>query len=151
MRTPAESMPDLSFQSMGRQQGFTLLEVLAAFVIFALSVAVIFEIIAHSARNTRNAEINTTVALLAQSKLDMLGVEAPLQPGQTSGEFNDRYRWLLNIQPLAGGATFASGPELNDVDGLELLQVDLVVSWGDMDNERSAQFLTLRANPLENP
>ena len=28
-----------------RQQGFTLLEVLAAFVIFALSVAVIFEII----------------------------------------------------------------------------------------------------------
>lgn len=131
-----------------RQRGFTLLEVLSAFVVFALSLTMVLEIISLSVRNTGLAEDYTEVALLAQSKLDMLGVEEPLVIGQDSGEFADGlYRWNLDVSPYEE----AEGEFLlaEDVDAIELLKADLEVLWGDPPRERSARFSTLRATPVE--
>ena len=51
----------------GRSRGFTLLEVMLAFVIFALSFATVLEILAGSMRSVGRANDDTEVALLAQS------------------------------------------------------------------------------------
>lgn len=52
------------------QGGFTLLEVLLAFLVFALSFAVTLEILTGSIRNTARAREYTEATLIAQSLMD---------------------------------------------------------------------------------
>ena len=124
------------------QAGFTLIEVMAAFAIFAVLFGVMLQILSTSISNTRRSGDFTQAALLAQSRLDMVGIEALPQPGRYSGEFNDRYRWEMVIEPYFieddRGVTFDDLP-------IDLYYVALTVFWGDGANERSATFETLRS------
>ncbi len=127
---------------MRAQAGFTLIEVMAAFAIFAVLFGVMLQILSTSISNTRRSGDFTQAALLAQSRLDMVGIEALPQPGRYSGEFNDRYRWEMVIEPYFieddRGVAFDDLP-------IDLYYVALTVFWGDGANERSATFETLRS------
>ena len=87
-----------SFTALPRHSGgFTLLEVMLAFVIFALSFATVLEIMAGSMRSVRRASDDTQVALLAQSIIDLVGTEIPIEEGQFNGTDMDRYDWSMGI------------------------------------------------------
>ena len=62
-------------------RGFTLLELLLAFVVFALSFATVLEILSGSMRNTVRARHYSEAALTAQSIMDQVG----LAPGEGAG------------------------------------------------------------------
>ncbi len=64
-----------------RSRGFTLLEVLLAFVIFAMSFAVVLQILSGSIRNTMRSKQYTEIALIAQSVMDTVGLDVPLEAG----------------------------------------------------------------------
>jgi len=125
-----------------RQAGFTLIEVMAAFAIFAVLFGVILQILSTSISNTRRSGDFTQAALLAQSQLDMIGIESLPQPGQSSGRYNDDYSWELIIEPYRipddRGVTFEDLP-------IDLYYVGLTVFWGEGRFERSALFETLRS------
>ena len=128
--------------------GFTLLEVLLAFVIFSISFAVVLQIISGSVRNTMRSKQYTEVALIAQSVMDTVGLDIPLEAGtEASGEAGD-YNWQLTIyefeQPEGPQADYDS-LLLAELSGIELLQVELFVSWGDPSDERSRRFSTVKA------
>ena len=57
--------------SARRSGGFTLLELLLAFMVFALSFATVLEILSGSMRNTVRARHFTEAALTAQSIMDL--------------------------------------------------------------------------------
>ncbi|MBT8073475.1 MAG: prepilin-type N-terminal cleavage/methylation domain-containing protein, partial [Xanthomonadales bacterium] len=78
-------------------QGFTLLEVMLAFVIFALSFATVLEIVAGSMRSVRRASDDTEVALFVQSIVDLVGNEIPIEEGQYGGTGMNRYEWQLEL------------------------------------------------------
>ena len=80
-----------------RQQGFSLIELVAAFVVFAIGFGVLMGILSASIRNTRLAADYTQAALWAQSQLDIVGIGEKLEPGRKSGRFDDRFRWELDI------------------------------------------------------
>ena len=125
--------------------GFTLLEVLLAFVIFALSFAVVLEIISGSIRNTVHAKEYTEVALIAQSVMDQVGLDIPLESGtRSSGEVGD-YRWELEINPFEGIAEAPRITELEEQTGIELLEVEFIITWGRFPRERSNRFTTVKA------
>ena len=127
------------------QQGFTLLEVLLAFVVFALSFTVVLEILSGSMRNTVRAREYTEVALIAQSALDQVGLDIPLEEGsQAAGEAGN-YQWEVQIYPFAGSAQNARSLELSELTGVELLEVECVVSWGESPRDRTMRFATVRA------
>lgn len=127
-----------------RSGGFTLLELLLAFLVFALSFATVLQILSGSMRNTVRARAFTEAALTAQSVMDQLGVEIPIQAGiATEGESGD-YRWFLEIFPYEGAGD-AQSVELAELTGIELLQIDLQVSWGEPPREQSSEFSTVRA------
>lgn len=128
--------------SVRRQAGFTLIEILAAFLIFALSFAVIMQIMSSSLRNTRIAGDLTQAALHAQSKMDMLGIDAPVEEGSASGEFDQRYRWDLQIEPYNIADERGIDPETIPVD---MFWVALTVYWQKGAREESADFVTLYA------
>lgn len=128
-----------------RQSGFTLLEILAAFVIFAVAFTATMQIVSGSVRNTARSAEYTQAALWAKSKLDAVGLDPPLEDTIERGDFDDDYRYEMDIQliELVRDSEFT-----NPVD-LELYRVDLKVLWGEGGNERSAVFSTMRSKMPE--
>lgn len=128
-----------------RQGGFTLLELLLAFMVFALSFATVLEILSGSMRNTVRARHFTEAALTAQSIMDQVGVVIPLEDGlQLDGEVGE-YRWELQIYAYEGGENELDTIAMAELTGIALLQVDLYVSWGEPPAEQTRRFSTLKA------
>ena len=126
-------------------RGFTLLELLLAFLVFALSFATVLQILSGSMRNTVRARQFTEAALTAQSVMDQLGLEIPIQAGfATEGE-SGGYQWQLEIVPYEGGQQGMHDVELAELTGIELLQIDMEVRWGEPPRQQSAEFSTVRA------
>jgi general secretion pathway protein I len=125
--------------------GFTLLEVLLAFVIFALGFATVMEILSGSIRNTVRAREYSEIALIAQSVMDQVGLEIALEQGTSaSGESGD-YTWDLTVDSFDDPTGEVDSVQLAQITGIELLRVDLVISWGDSSRERHREFSTVKA------
>ena len=129
-------------KKMQKQNGFTLLEILVAFTLLAAMFATIMEIIAGSAKNTIKASQNTQIAMLAQSKMDELGLFEVLEEGTTSGEFNENSSWVLEIFPYD---VPYEGDINQDFSVVELMQVSLTITTGRHNKEQITEFNTLRA------
>jgi general secretion pathway protein I len=127
------------------QQGFTLLEVLLAFLVFALSFAVTLEILTGAIRNTARAKEQTEASLIAQSLMDQVGFDIPLSSGASFEGDEGNYRWQIEIFPYEGSADNARSIELMDIVGLDLLEVECVVSWGEGERVRTQVFSTVKA------
>ena len=125
-----------------KQQGFTLLEILVAFTLLALTFATIMEIISGSAKNTVKATQNTKIAMLAQSKMDELGLFEVLEEGSSQGDFDDTTSWSLEITPYDVPYEGDIGQEFTAV---ELMQVKLIVSSEIGSKQYEHEFNTLRA------
>lgn len=143
-----------------RARGFSLIEMIAAFLVFAIGIGVLMEILATSMHSARKSSDYTMAALWAQSKLDTVGVGEPLEAGQSNGRFDDNYTWDLDVQqvdPAAvepppqaslAGNPGRAGEQQNagnvkgvsasnaglgggiDVAPFDLYRIDLTVSWG---------------------
>ena len=131
--------------SMRRSGGFTLLELLLAFMVFALSFATVMEILSGSMRNTVRARHYTEAALTAQTVMDQVGVEIPVEPGFTMSGESGGYRWELEIYDYEGAESESNAVELAELSGIVLLQVDLYVSWGEPPRDQSRRFSTVKA------
>lgn len=125
-----------------REGGFTLIEVMAAFMVFALLFGVVLQILSTSVGNTRLSSEYTQAALWAQSKLDVLGLEAMLEPGVTQGQFDDRYSWTMEVSETEVVDERAVG--LEDELPIALYHVRLLIEWGE-GGRRQAEFETLRS------
>lgn len=129
----------------GAQRGFTLLELLLAFVVFALSFAVVLEILSGSMRNTVRARHYSEAAMTAQSIMDQVGLEIPLEQGtRLSGE-SGSYRWELDILPYEFLSDGPGMTGIQDVERTELLEVYLVLHWGEPPRDQTREFTTVKA------
>ena len=80
------------------QQGFTLIEVLVAFMILTLSLSVLFRIYSGGLTNVAVAGDYAQAVLVAESQLAAVGRSEPLLVGQTDGESGDRFQWRRIIE-----------------------------------------------------
>ena len=160
-----------NYSSPQRVSGFSLIEMIAAFLIFSIAVGVQLQVLTTSMQTTRSSEAYTMAALWAQSKLDVVGVGERIKPGHSSGEFRAGYTWEMDITqvdpsgieppPPIGGAIAGLGPNQQvaaaqqvglgggiEVSPIEIYQVDLTMHWGSRGRENTSTFSTLRAvNP----
>jgi len=79
------------------QKGFSLLEVLAAFVILALVATALFRLFGGAMGNAGVAEDASRAVLVAQSRLD--AARGELKAGSTSGIEQDKYAWTTRVEP----------------------------------------------------
>lgn len=130
-----------------RSGGFTLLEVLLAFVIFAISFAVVLQILSGSIRNTMRSKQYTEIALIAQSVMDTVGLDVPLEAGTEAGGESGEYKWYLQVYEYVPteDETGVDTMMIAEITNIELLQVELVLTWGDPADERSRRFSTVKA------
>ena len=123
------------------QQGFSLLEVLVAFVLLSFSLAVILQIFSGSLRNVSAADNYTQAMVLADAKLAALGSELPLTIGETGGE-SGNFRWLLTVRPYEyRDETAQQSLERTD---WQLLDVTISVHWQQGARQPQFNLRTLR-------
>ena len=128
-----------------RAGGFTLVEVLLAFVVFAISFTVVLEILSGSMRNTARAKDYTEVALIAQSVMDEVGLEVPLESGAASNGESGDYQWELRISPYTGDTGQDKGVDLSAMTGIELLEIEVTIDKKDDPRQQSDRFSSVRA------
>jgi general secretion pathway protein I len=109
------------------QRGFTLIEVVVAFALLAMAMALLLGTLTGAARQVRWASDAGRASLHAQSLLDQTGMGEVLQPGRSDGTFEDgRYRWTLSVEPFADLPASQAGV---DPFAPRLLRLALAVQW----------------------
>ena len=119
--------PPLFLASTCRQRGFTLLEVLIAIAILAISLSAIFGSQAQSLSLATEAQFNIYAATLAKAKLaEYESGITPLENGD--GDFGDDfpgYTWKVEVQEADLQDILPSLADLGD----PLLRLEITVSW----------------------
>jgi general secretion pathway protein I len=115
----------------GRESGFTLIEVVVAFVLLALVLGVSFEIFTTGFARAGLLEDQSPALLVAQSRLAAAGVEENLKEGETRGESEDRrFQWTVVVKRSDEGS--APGKPAPSV--YQLYRIDVVVTWQGADS-----------------
>ena len=128
----------------GGRRGFTLIEIVVAFSVLALGLGIAMQIATGAMRNARHAAQRTEAALHAQSLLDIVGVGERLEEGESSGEFDDEFRWELSVSKFELEDEEAAPLEMAQAP-VALYRLDLLVTWGTRERPQEARFVTLRA------
>ena len=125
------------------QSGFTLLEILVAFLILALALGALLPTFSHSLEGVESSEFYVTALAEAQSRMDRVGSEIPLEEGEISGTTEAGFDWVASFhRQEPADATHLDGDEAASV---ELIDVQIVVS------EAGGRRLTLKSLRLVVP
>jgi general secretion pathway protein I len=123
-----------------QQQGFSLMEILVAFSILAISLTVILQVFGKNNRIAFFAQDYTQALTLAESLLDAIGREEKLEAGGNSGIHGKKYHWTTTITehtPVEEDIEF-------DRIAYQLFQVSVKVEWGVDEHSRSVDLNSLR-------
>jgi general secretion pathway protein I len=124
------------------QAGFSLLEVLVAFAILAVSLGVLMQIFSRATLTTVVAAQYSRAAALAQARLAAVGTAIPLQAGATSGEPEAGLAWELGIVPVQLNEE-VPGP-MAEEPPVTPYRVTVTVLWQDGRRVRRLTLSTLR-------
>ena len=132
--------------SFGRSGGFSLLEVLVAFVILALVGTSLFRLFGASLNNAGAADEYSRAAVFAESRLTLLALDLPLHETSDQGTSDDgRYSWTTKVEPYVSPGSTDDQARLAQLLPMRLWKLSVVVSWpGTMGNSRSFAISTVR-------
>jgi general secretion pathway protein I len=122
-----------------REQGFSLLETLAAMFLLALCFGALMQAAGASmALNARAADY-TQASLWASGLLDRQYVTEFPSTGIHEGRFDDTYRWKMTVsEPTSETSVRTTTP-------MRLYRIELTVEWNEKGKDASARFVTQRA------
>ena len=124
--------------STDRDAGFTIIEVLIALAIVAVSIVAIGSLMAANSRGVRSLEQH--VALMQTTRAVMMTGIPPreeLRPGPSSGQA-DGYRWTVDVRPL-GGEWAVSGADTPWIP--ELVRVRVTSPSGALSDIRTVRLM----------
>lgn len=124
------------------QRGFSLLEIMVAFSIMALSLGLLYRITGSSARQVGSVQQHEQAMALAASVLGT--VHAVPESGIARSEEAAGYEWTIATRPW---------PTQHDAQGgvPRLHEVEVTVSWQDGERAREFTLTTLRPERLPEP
>jgi general secretion pathway protein I len=117
-----------------REGGFSLVEMLAALIIFALGVMSVLEVVATSVQSTTATAGYTEAVFLARQRVEETIATEGLAPVTDSGDFGEaypRHSWKRVVE---------------EVDPGRLYRIRVDVTWDDRGIERQYTLATLAAN-----
>lgn len=122
--------------------GFTLIEVVVAFVLLSIVLVIGFEIFSNGLRRAGDLDDYSRALVVAQTRLAVAGSEAAYKEGQTQGESEDRrFRWVVSI---TNSDLSAAEPGKAAPSAYALYRVDVKVEWHGADaREHSMSLSTL--------
>lgn len=115
------------------QKGFSLLEMLVAFSIMALSLGMLYKVSGNNVRLVAVAARQDQASALAESLLNAMDV-VPETGWQQAGE-SASYRWAVRSTPYVGG--------IADLQAAKLQQIWVTVTWIENNLQRRIELTTL--------
>jgi general secretion pathway protein I len=122
-------------------RGFTLVEMLVAFVVLALSLGALMPLVASAARQSAVLQDYARAVTLADSLLAAAGEGEALRPGVASGSEN-HLRWRRSVEPEVPPG---HPPDARWVP----CRVSVEVHWGSGSAARTVRVATLRLGVRE--
>jgi general secretion pathway protein I len=121
------------------EDGFTLLEAVVAFTLTAGVLVGLCEVLSRDMAGLGSSEDYGRAVALAEARLETLGVAEPLVRGTTSGRFDERFAWQVEVTP---------GQDVTPVGAsrpaLRLDRLRVTVSWQGGKQPRSVSLESLR-------
>lgn len=125
------------------QQGFSLLETIAAILLLALAFGAVMHVAGAATQLAAHARELSRVGMWADTSMDAAGREAPLQMGTREGWYDKRHRWRMTVA--------AQAPFPGQAKDLHLYNVALDITWKEGAAERTAHFATVRLQDEPSP
>ena len=122
-----------------KMQGYSLIEVLVAFTILALTLTVLFRIFSGGLRNVDAAADYALAVLVAEGKLAEAGVSIPLQTDSAEGTEADKFNWSRSIsqyEPVNTG--------FENRLGVHAYRITVHVEWPSKRGVRQVELDTIR-------
>ena len=132
-------MVALAYSRPQQQAGFSLLEVLVAFVIMGLVIGGILQLFGNSMRSVSLSDEYSYAVKIAESQMATVGTAIPVEAGNTSGSSGDKFNWNITIE-----ATEFEMPEGAPPMPLYPYRVMVDVSWPSGNKDRHFQLASLR-------
>ena len=127
-----------------RQGGFTLLEVLVAFVIAALALGVLFRGAIEGLASVRLADRTSEALTLAQSHLAAVGHGIAVRTQTQQGEDGGGFSWSLSMRPLQSAPLIQNGGDPLHPARETLFEVRVSESWATRNGRRGATLVVRR-------
>ena len=127
------------------EHGFTLLEVLVAFVIAALALGVLFRAGLSGVQAAQSASHYEQAIARARSHLTLAVHASPLVAGDWQGDDGGGFVWHLRVAPIASTSVrpaFAVTPRGSSTFPLTLYAVTVRVGWRDGGGAREVRLDT---------
>lgn len=121
-----------------KQGGFTLLEVLVAFIIAALALGVLYQGALGGLLSTRIAAQYQDALSRGRSRLATIGHGSAIVPGEQAGDDGGGYRWRTRITAVEQPARPPGAAPAVPVP--VLYAVTVAIGWGEGSAARSLQL-----------
>ncbi len=123
-----------------KQHGFSLLEVLVAFVVMGLVVGVLLQLFGSAMHHAALADEYTLAVQVAESHMAEVGTSIEVKEGDVDGDdAGSGYHWEVAMQALELSDALADLPL-----AVQLYQVQVTVSWQSEGRTRQFQLDSLR-------
>jgi general secretion pathway protein I len=127
-----------------RESGFTILEVLTAFVLFAVTLAVLLQVFSGGLRDAQLADEYARAGMMAQSRLAAFTAAERLDERSSSGT-DGRFSWTMSSSAYDERQEAAAADRGKDYNlRVRLLRLESTVTWRAADGrDRDVRLVTL--------
>jgi general secretion pathway protein I len=120
-------------------KGYTLVEVLVAMTILAMSLTVLFRIFSTGLLNIDVSAQYAKAVVVAETQIAAVGLEYELHQGQTEGAIDEQFYWLRTVEP------YVQGGQPNDHNlPVEAFLVTVQVEWEHRGRSRQIRLNSIR-------
>jgi general secretion pathway protein I len=124
--------------------GFTLLEVLVAFMVVALALGALLPALSQGMNGIQASQFYAAALAEARSKIEQVGAVIPLEDAELSGKTGTGLDWMMRIHREGSAARLSMADE--GKAAVRLFDVEVRVSGG---RGRTVALRTLRLGPRE--
>jgi general secretion pathway protein I len=133
-----------------RQTGFSLLEMLVAFSILSIAITILLNIFSSGVRYAAVAEDYAIATQVAESLMNRIGVEYPLESAYQEGLEQDKYHWQYRIEPYFL-PIFETESTTEPAEDTGLFSVYVQVSWENGSDNRVIELQALKQEWQQKP
>jgi len=124
--------------SYASNAGFTLLEILVAISILAISLVVILQLFSGGLKSRKVSDDYTRGVFHAREKMSEILLSKDLAEGESGGEFPDSFRWVSLIKLVE------SGQEEEEKLPFKMFDIQVEILWDAGRSEKHFQVSTIK-------